>query len=58
MKFYWKVDVCIPALILNFGIGWNLAARFTHRSPYLRETPSATLSLWGYMGFKTGLVDF
>jgi len=32
MKSYCQVDVCVPALILNFGIGWNLAASFRHRS--------------------------
>jgi hypothetical protein len=36
MKFCLKADVCLSALILNFGIGWSLASSFTHPSPYLR----------------------
>ena len=52
MKFYWRDDVYIPELILNFSIGWNLALSFTHRSPYLRETPFGHLIIMRLCGLE------
>jgi len=46
------MDIDNPALIMNFGIGWNLASSFTHRPPYLRETPFGHLIIMGPYGHE------